>query len=163
ETPGVLIDLQQYIAPEGKPSDSKLGDVANAHFCFGVKGLPEAYKALSARGVQFVSEPVTFELEGGTVHVVFLKDPDGFVLELMVNATVERFGRVDVLVNNAGVGAVAPLLDTDEATWDRLMAVNAKSVLLCSQAAARRMIAQGGGGRIINNASGAGKTAPGKD
>ncbi|MBM3561039.1 MAG: SDR family oxidoreductase [Alphaproteobacteria bacterium] len=84
-------------------------------------------------------------------------------VERMVDATVQRFGRVDVLVNNAGVGAVAPLLDTDEATWDRLMAVNAKSVLLCSQAAARRMIAQGGGGRIINNASGAGKTAPGKD
>jgi meso-butanediol dehydrogenase/(S,S)-butanediol dehydrogenase/diacetyl reductase len=43
------------------------------------------------------------------------------------------------------------------------MAVNAKGVLLCSQAAARQMIAQGGGGRIINNASGAGKIAPGKD
>ena len=42
------------------------------------------------------------------------------------------------------------------------MNVNAKSVLLCSQAAARQMIEQGGGGRIINNASGAGKIAPGK-
>jgi meso-butanediol dehydrogenase / (S,S)-butanediol dehydrogenase / diacetyl reductase len=44
-----------------------------------------------------------------------------------------------------------------------LMAVNAKGVLLCSQAAARRMIEQGEGGRIINNASGAGKIAPGRD
>ena len=43
------------------------------------------------------------------------------------------------------------------------MNVNAKSVLLCSQAAARQMIEQGGGGRIINNASGAGKVAPGKN
>jgi len=80
----------------------------------------------------------------------------------MVQATVARFGRLDILVNNAGIGAVAPLLETDEATWDALMNVNAKGVLFCSQAAARQMIAQGGGGRIVNNASGAGKIAPGK-
>ena len=67
ETPGVLIDLQQYIAPVGEQSDSKLGDVANAHLCFGVKGLLESYRILSTRGVQFVSEPVSFDLEGGTV------------------------------------------------------------------------------------------------
>jgi acetoin reductase-like protein len=84
-------------------------------------------------------------------------------VEQMVRETVSRFGRLDILVNNAGIGAVAPLLDTDEATWDALMNVNAKGVLLCSQAAARQMIAQGSGGRIINNASGAGKIAPGKD
>lgn len=83
--------------------------------------------------------------------------------ERMVGETVARFGRVDILVNNAGIGAVAPLMETDEATWDALMNVNAKGVLFCSQAAARQMIAQGGGGRIINNASGAGKIAPGKD
>ena len=81
----------------------------------------------------------------------------------MVRQAVARFGRLDILVNNAGVAAVVPLMDTDEATWDRLMSVNAKGVLLCSQAAARQMIAQGGGGRIINNASGAGKVAPGKN
>ena len=81
----------------------------------------------------------------------------------MVRETVARFGRLDILVNNAGVAAVVPLIETDEATWDLLMNVNAKGVLLCSQAAARQMIAQGGGGRIINNASGAGKVAPGKN
>ncbi len=80
----------------------------------------------------------------------------------MVRSTTEHWGSLNILVNNAGIGAVAPLLDTDEATWDAMMNVNAKGVLLCSQAAARRMIEQGGGGRIINNASGAGKIAPGK-
>ena len=83
--------------------------------------------------------------------------------ERMVHETVQHFGRLDVLVNNAGVGVIAPLLDTDEAAWDIQMNVNAKGVLLCTQAAARQMIAQGNGGRIINNASGAGKIAPGKD
>ena len=84
-------------------------------------------------------------------------------VDAMVERTVGRFGRLDILVNNAGIAAVAPLLETDEATWDALMDVNAKGVLLCTQAAARRMIAQGGGGRIVNNASGAGKIAPGRD
>jgi NAD(P)-dependent dehydrogenase (short-subunit alcohol dehydrogenase family) len=83
--------------------------------------------------------------------------------QVMVDEAVATFGRLDILVNNAGIGAVAPLLDTSEETWDALMAVNAKGVLLCSQAAARRMIEQGEGGRIINNASGAGKIAPGRD
>ena len=83
-------------------------------------------------------------------------------VERMVYQTVERFGRLDIQVNNAGIGIVAPLMETDEEVWDTLMNVNAKGVLLCSQAAARQMIAQGNGGRIINNASGAGKIAPGK-
>ncbi len=82
-------------------------------------------------------------------------------VEVMVSATVQHFGRLDILVNNAGIGIVAPLLDTDEAAWDAQMDVNAKGTLLCSQAAARYMIGQGTGGRIINNASGAGKIAPG--
>ena len=83
-------------------------------------------------------------------------------VQKMVHQTCEELGSLRILVNNAGIGAIATLLETDEETWDALMNVNAKSVLLCSQAAARQMIKQGGGGRIINNASGAGKIAPGK-
>jgi len=81
----------------------------------------------------------------------------------IVHEAVTAFGRLDILVNNAGVGAVAPLLATDESTWNLVMDVNAKGVLLCSQAAALQMIEQGEGGRIINNVSGAGKIAPGRD
>jgi glyoxylase I family protein len=83
DTPGVLLDLQQYIAPEGGVSRPQLGDVAQAHFCFGVANLAAAYRDLKDRGVEFVSDPVQFDLEWGIVHVVFLKDPDGFVIELM--------------------------------------------------------------------------------
>ena len=83
ETPSILLDLQQYLAPPGKTSDAKLGDVAHAHFCFGVPDVRGAYRALSEKGIQFVSEPVSFDLEWGIVHVVFMKDPDGFIIELV--------------------------------------------------------------------------------
>lgn len=83
ETPGVMLDLQQYVVPEGKVSDAQLGDIAHSHFCFGVPDMWAAYKDLTAKGVQFVSEPVSFDLEWGIVYVVFFKDPDGFILELM--------------------------------------------------------------------------------
>jgi catechol 2,3-dioxygenase-like lactoylglutathione lyase family enzyme len=83
DTPGILLDLQQYLTPEGKVSNAKLGDVGHAHFCFGVRNLDEAYRELSSKGVEFVSEPVQFDLGWGILDVVFLKDPDGFVLELV--------------------------------------------------------------------------------
>lgn len=80
----------------------------------------------------------------------------------MAQETVQRFGHLNIQFNNAGIARVATLLETDEATWDAIMAVNVKGVLFCAQAAARQMIAQGNGGRIINNASAAGKMAPGR-
>lgn len=83
--------------------------------------------------------------------------------ERMVRETVDRFGRLDILVNNAGVVVVDRLIDAKESDWDLMMNVNAKGVLLCSQAAAREMVSRGNGGRIINNASGSGKIAPGKE
>ena len=83
ETPGVMLDLQQYVTPESKVSDAQLGDVAHAHFCFGVPDVWAAYRELKAKGVEFVSEPVSFDLEWGIVYVVFFKDPDGFILELI--------------------------------------------------------------------------------
>ena len=83
-------------------------------------------------------------------------------IEKMIIATVNEFGQLDILVNNEGIGAVVTLIDTDDEIWDQLMEVNAKGTFLCSKAAAKQMIKQGKGGRIIINASGAGKFAPGK-
>ncbi len=82
-TPGIEIDLQQYYAPEGGVSDAGLGDVGHSHICFGVPDIRAACRDLSARGVEFVSEPVSFDLEWGIVRVVFFRDPDGYVLEFM--------------------------------------------------------------------------------
>jgi catechol 2,3-dioxygenase-like lactoylglutathione lyase family enzyme len=83
DTSTILLDLQQYLSPEGGVSNARLGDVGHAHFCFGVPDLDKTYAELSAKGVEFVSDPVTFDLGWGILDVVFLKDPDGFVLELV--------------------------------------------------------------------------------
>jgi catechol 2,3-dioxygenase-like lactoylglutathione lyase family enzyme len=83
QTPGILLDLQQYVAPPGSVSDAQLGDVGHSHVCFGIDGIDDACAELRARGTELVSEPVSFELESGVLKVVFLKDPDGNVLELV--------------------------------------------------------------------------------
>ena len=84
----------------------------------------------------------------------------------IVDATAEAFGRLDVLVNNAGVESIVPFLELTEAEWDRVTAINLKGEWLCAQAAARRMVAQGGsrrGGAIVNIGSvQAGMVLPGR-
>jgi NAD(P)-dependent dehydrogenase (short-subunit alcohol dehydrogenase family) len=78
----------------------------------------------------------------------------------MVARTIAELGRLDIIVNNAGVTRYAYIMDLTEADWDRIHRVNAKGVFFCLQRAAREMIRQGGG-RIINIASIAGRGYPG--
>jgi NAD(P)-dependent dehydrogenase (short-subunit alcohol dehydrogenase family) len=77
-------------------------------------------------------------------------------VQRMVQTVVEHFGRIDLLVNNAGTQVWAPLLELSEADWDRVIDTNLKGCFLCTQAAARQMRQQGGGG-IINIGSGCNK------
>jgi glucose 1-dehydrogenase len=74
-------------------------------------------------------------------------------VEAAVQATVDAFGRLDLLVANAGIVHAAEFLDLQEADFDRVLAVNLKGAFLCGQAAARRMVAQGDGGAIVNMSS----------
>ena len=83
-------------------------------------------------------------------------------VEAMIEEAAEKFGQLDVMVCNAGIGEIAPMIDVSEDSYDRQMLVNAKGTFLCTTAAARMMLKQGKGGRIIINASGAGKIGPGK-
>lgn len=87
DTPDILIDLQQYVEPEGVVSNAALGMANHSHFCFGVDDLQATYEELQKKGVEFISAPVSFDLgedwDYGVVRVVFFKDPDGFILELM--------------------------------------------------------------------------------
>ena len=71
--------------------------------------------------------------------------------------TVAALGRVDILVNNAGVTRFLDIMDITEADWDRIHRVNARGAFFVMQRAARQMIEQGQGGRIVNIASIAGK------
>ena len=71
-------------------------------------------------------------------------------LQKLVDAAVSRFGRVDIMVNNAGIETRTSVLDTTEDQYERVMAVNLKSAFFGTQIAAKQMIKQGGGGRIVN-------------
>ncbi|MGO8872780.1 MAG: glucose 1-dehydrogenase [Acidimicrobiales bacterium] len=74
-------------------------------------------------------------------------------LQRMVDTAVSTFGRLDVMVNNAGIETRTSVLDTTEVQFEKVMAVNLKSAFFGTQLAAKQMIAQGGGGRIINMTS----------
>ncbi len=74
-------------------------------------------------------------------------------VEKIVNETVNNLGRIDILVNNAGTIRRAPLLEFTEKDWDDVIQINQKSLFFLSQAAAKQMVKQGSGGKIINVAS----------
>ncbi len=80
-----------------------------------------------------------------------VSSPEG--VERLVKTAIDAFGRLDVVVNNAGILRDKSLLKMDEAMWDAVIAVHLKGTFLVTQAAAKIMVSQGGGGRIINTTS----------
>lgn len=74
-------------------------------------------------------------------------------IQNLVAATVKQFGRLDIMVNNAGIEKRMPFVDIPLELWNKVIAVDLTGAFLCSQEAARQMIKQGQGGRIINISS----------
>src|SRR5919198_6436236 len=110
---------------------------------------------LNQAGAQQVADDIT--AEGGKAVAAAVDVRNQEQVQAMVATAVREFGGLDILVNNAGVAKIIPFLETTEQDWDFLFDVNCKGVLWCSQAAARVMIEQGRGGKIINMASQAGR------
>ena len=89
---------------------------------------------------------------GGQAFALQVNLMDSEQIKKMVSDVVEKCGKIDVLFNNAGIGARTGLLDTEENMWDLIMTVDTGSVFRCTKYVAPVMIEQGGG-KIINNAS----------
>ena len=96
--------------------------------------------------------------EGGEASVFEANVINDSDCQQMVDACIDRYGRLDILDNNVGISRRGTVLDISEADWDHVMAVNVKSIVLCSKYAIPRMV-ETGGGSIINISSIAGLRA----
>ncbi|MDH3700934.1 MAG: SDR family oxidoreductase [Alphaproteobacteria bacterium] len=106
----------------------------------------DAARKCAEEAAEFQTKTLALQTDVGNVDEI----------DAMVETAVGEFGRLDVIVNNAGVTRRAYVMDLTEEDWDRIHRVNAKGVFFCLQRAARTMIEQGSG-RIINLASIAGR------
>lgn len=128
------------------------------------RSIAEGLAQAGARVVIADIDPKTAEATAAEI-----RDAGGQAIGLAVDVTdrastsaliaraVSSFGRLDAMFNNAGIAQVKPFNDITEADWHRVMDVNAMGVLIGTQEASKQFIAQGGGGKIINTASIAGK------
>src|SRR5258705_6443736 len=87
---------------------------------------------------------------GGDAELFLADVSKGSDVAALVKAVVARFGRIDILVNNVAISDNKSIFDITEEEWDRVIAVTLKSQFLMSKHVAQQMVAQGGGGRIVN-------------
>ncbi len=122
-----------------------------------------ACRAIAAEGGKIVvadldataAESVAAEItaDGGIATSVGVDVTDRSQVQAMVRTAVEAFGALNVIFNNAGMNRPRSFMEVDEANFDEIVRVNTWGVILCTQEAARQMIAQGSGGKIINTGS----------
>ena len=93
---------------------------------------------------------------GGQAEPFTVDVSDRTQVQNMIGAAVSLWDGIDVLVSNAGIMDRQPFLEMTDELWDRILSVNLRGAFLCGQLAARQMVAQGNGGRIVNLASNSG-------
>jgi NAD(P)-dependent dehydrogenase (short-subunit alcohol dehydrogenase family) len=150
-TPSVnkLLDFSgQVVIVTG--SGSGLGSGIAARFAQAGAAVVVNYRASEAGAKAVVTE---IESMGGQAIAAQADVTQKRDVARLISATLEAFGQLNVLVNNAGIYPLSSLVDMAEDEWDAVIDTNLRSVFLCTQAAARQMIAQGNGGAIINIAS----------
>ncbi len=74
-------------------------------------------------------------------------------VQALIDGAVDRFGRIDVMINNAGLGGTSPILEMTDEQWLTVLDVTLNGTFRCTRAALRQLVAQGGGGAVVNNAS----------
>lgn len=97
------------------------------------------------------------EALGSRCHSVEMNVAQQDSIDRAVGTTVSELGRIDVLINNAAIFTAAPIVDIERSDFDRCLSINVAGTLFTMQAVARHMIERGGGGKIINMASQAGR------
>ncbi|ATH78170.1 sorbitol dehydrogenase [Vreelandella venusta] len=122
-----------------------------------LEGASVAVADIDARAVDEALITLQQDADAKRVMGVVLNVCDQASIDAMVSKVSERFGGIDILVNNAAVFDMAPVLEVTEASFDKQFAVNTKGMFFTLQAVARAMVAQGQGGKIINMASQAGR------
>lgn len=90
---------------------------------------------------------------GDAVAAVQCDVTDEAQVGALITSAVETFGRLDVMINNAGLGGTRSILDMSDEEWFRVLDVTLNGTFRCTRAALRQMIAQGGGGAVVNNSS----------
>ncbi len=106
---------------------------------------------LNTAGAEEAAAEITEAGHSAAAHTVDVSRRDS--TQELIAACVDRFGHLDVMFNNAGFNKPEPFLEITEEIWHRIMDVNGLGVLIGTQEAAKQMIAQGTGGKIINTAS----------
>lgn len=110
---------------------------------------------LDATAAQAVAEEIAEA--GGTATSVGVDHSDRAQVQAMIRTAVETYGELNVIFNNAGMNRARDFMDVDEANFDEVLRNNTWGVILCTQEAAKQMISQGSGGKIINTGSIAGR------
>jgi NAD(P)-dependent dehydrogenase (short-subunit alcohol dehydrogenase family) len=119
----------------------------------GAEGLAREGAAVVCADIEAAAAEATaarIQAAGGRVIAMALDVRDRAAVDAAVAAAVREFGRLDVLLDCAGVSHGRNFLDLDHGEWERVMSVNLTGMFHLGQAAARQMVRQGGGGSIIN-------------
>ncbi|AIJ24553.1 SDR family oxidoreductase [Amycolatopsis methanolica] len=91
--------------------------------------------------------------ELGKVHAITCDVTDESQVQGLVAGAVRQFGRIDVMINNAGLGGTRSVLEMTDEEWSRVLDITLTGTFRCTRAVLRQFVAQGGGGAIVNNAS----------